>query len=80
LLLKLIGSDCYWYRTFRPHLPGVSRWQIDSLRELRNQVAHNDGEDPLLTTAALGLPYLYYVPMSLLRGRGARITLNLSTA
>ena len=58
LLLKLIGSDCYWYRTFRPRLPGISRWQIDSLRELRNRVAHNDGEDPLLTTAALGLPYL----------------------
>ena len=32
LLLKLIGSDCYWYRTFRPRLPGISRWQIDSLR------------------------------------------------
>ena len=58
LLLKLIGSDCYWYRTFRPRLPGISRWQIDSLRELRNRVAHNDGEDPLLTTAALGIPYL----------------------
>jgi hypothetical protein len=31
LVLKLIGSDCYWYRTFRPQLPGISRWQIDSL-------------------------------------------------
>lgn len=58
LLLKLIGSDCYWYRTFRPRLPGISRWQIDSLRELRNRVAHNDGEDPLLTSASLSLPYL----------------------
>lgn len=57
LLLKLIGADCYWYRTFRPRLPGISRWQIDSLRELRNRVAHNDGDDPLLTTASLGLPY-----------------------
>ena len=58
LLLKLIGSDCYWYRIFRPRLPGISRWQIDSLRELRNRVAHNDGEDPLLSTAALAVPYL----------------------
>lgn len=58
LLLKLIGSDSYWYRTFRPRLPGISHWQIDSLRELRNRVAHNDGEDPILTTASLALPYL----------------------
>ena len=58
LLLKLIGSDCYWYRTFRQRLPGISRWQIDSLRELRNRVAHNDGGDPLLTTASLSVPYL----------------------
>ncbi len=58
LLLKLIGSDCYWYRTFRPRLAGISHWQIDSLRELRNRVAHNDGEDPLLTTASMAVPYL----------------------
>ena len=58
LLLKLIGSDCYWYRTFSPVLSGISRWQIDSLRELRNRVAHNDGTDPLLTSAPLLLPYL----------------------
>ena len=58
LLLKLIGSDCYWYRTFAPRLSGISRWQIDSLRELRNRVAHNDGTDPLLTSAPLLLPYL----------------------
>jgi serine/threonine-protein kinase len=58
LLLKLIGSDCYWYRTFRPQLPGISRWQIDSLRELRNRVAHNDGGDPLFSKSALLLPYL----------------------
>lgn len=57
LLLKLIGSDCYWYRTFRPRLPGISRWQIDSLRELRNRVAHNDGGDPLFTRPSLLLPY-----------------------
>jgi serine/threonine-protein kinase len=59
LLLKLIGSDCYWYRTFRPQLPGISRWQIDSLRELRNRVAHNDGGDPLFSRPALLLPYLH---------------------
>jgi ABC-type phosphate/phosphonate transport system substrate-binding protein len=58
LLLKLIGSDCYWYRTFRPRLPGISRWQIDSLRELRNRLAHNDGADPLFTRSSLLLPYL----------------------
>lgn len=58
LLLKLVGSDCYWYRTFRPRLPGISRWQIDSLRELRNRVAHHDGGDPLFSRAALLLPYL----------------------
>ena len=58
LLLKLVGSDCYWYRTFKQRLPGISHWQIDSLRELRNRVAHNDGEDPLLTTASLAHPYL----------------------
>ncbi len=58
LVLKLIGSDCYWYRTCRPQLPGISRWQIDSLRELRNRVAHNDGEDPLFSSASLVLPYL----------------------
>ena len=58
LLLKLIGSDCYWYRTFRPRLAGISRWQIDSLRDLRNRVAHNDGSDPLFTRPALLLPYL----------------------
>lgn len=58
LLLKLIGSDCYWYRTFRPQLPGISRWQIDSLRELRNRVAHHDGGDPLFSRPALLLPYL----------------------
>lgn len=58
LLLKLIGSDCYWYRTFRPRLAGISRWQIDSLRDLRNRVAHNDGSDPLFTGPALLLPYL----------------------
>ena len=57
LLLKLIGSDCYWYRTFRPRLAGISRWQIDSLRDLRNRVAHNDGSDPLFTRPALLLPY-----------------------
>jgi len=53
LLLELIGSDCYWYRTFRPRLPSISRWQIDSLRELRNRLAHNDGSDPLFKKAAL---------------------------
>lgn len=58
LLLKLIGSDSYWYRTFRPRLPGISRWQIDSLRELRNRVAHNDGSDPLFSKPSLLLPYL----------------------
>ena len=58
LLLKLIGSDCYWYRTFRPRLPGISRWQIDSLRELRNRLAHHDGGDPLFSRAALLVPYL----------------------
>lgn len=58
LLLKLIGSDCYWYRTFRPQLPGISRWQVDSLRELRNRLAHNDGADPLFTRPSLLLPYL----------------------
>lgn len=58
LLLKLIGSDCYWYRTFRPHLPGLSRWQIDSLRELRNRVAHHDGADPLFTRSSLLIPYI----------------------
>lgn len=58
LLLKLIGSDSYWYRTFRQQLPGISRWQIDSLRELRNRVAHNDGEDPLFTTPSRVIPYL----------------------
>lgn len=58
LLLKLIGSDCYWYRTFSPRLANISRWQIDSLRELRNRVAHHDGTDPLLTSAPLLLPYL----------------------
>ena len=58
LLLKLIGSDCYWYRTFRPRLAGISRWQIDSLRDLRNRVAHNDGSDPLFSRPALLLPYL----------------------
>ncbi len=58
LLLKLIGSDCYWYRTFSPRLPGISRWQIDSLRELRNRVAHNDGNDPLFTKDSLLVSYL----------------------
>jgi ABC-type phosphate/phosphonate transport system substrate-binding protein len=58
LLLKLIGSDCYWYRTFRPRLTGISRWQIESLRELRNRLAHNDGGDPLLSRPELLLPYL----------------------
>ena len=58
LLLKLIGSDCYWYRTFSPRLPGISRWQIDSLRELRNRAAHNDGADPLFSRPSLLLPYL----------------------
>ena len=58
LLLKLIGSDSYWYRTFRPKLPGICRWQIDSLRELRNRLAHNDGSDPLFTSSSLLLPYL----------------------
>jgi len=58
LLLKLMGSDCYWYRTFHPRLPGISRWQIDSLRELRNRVAHHDGGDPLFSRPALVLPYL----------------------
>lgn len=28
LLFKLIGSDCYGYRTFRPQLPGISRWSL----------------------------------------------------
>ena len=70
LLLKLIGSDCYWYRTFRPRLSGISRWQIDSLRELRNRVAHHDGTDPLFSRPALLLPYLNTMEQ-LLQGLGA---------
>lgn len=58
LLLKILASDSYWYRTFRLRLPGISHWQIDSLRELRNRVAHDDGDDPLLSNSALVLPYL----------------------
>jgi len=65
LLLKIIGSDAYWYRTFRHRLPGVSRWIIDSLRELRNRISHDDGADPLFRNQKLALQYLDHVKVVL---------------
>jgi len=65
LLLKIIDSDSYWYRTFRRKMPGVSRWVIGSLRELRNRVSHNDGTDPLFQDRALALQYLGHIEVVL---------------
>jgi ABC-type phosphate/phosphonate transport system substrate-binding protein len=47
IILRIIGSEGYWQRTFRLRLPGISLWMIDSLKELRNRIAHNDGKDLL---------------------------------
>nr|WP_272947994.1 PhnD/SsuA/transferrin family substrate-binding protein [Synechococcus elongatus] len=47
LLLKIIDQSCYWQAVFAERLPGISRWSIDSLRDLRNRIAHYDGKDPL---------------------------------
>ncbi len=40
---------------------GVGRWKIDSLREFRNRVSHNDGSDPLFIEKTVALPYLLHV-------------------
>ena len=58
LLLKIIGSESYWQRTFRLRLPGVSLWMIDSLKDLRNRIAHDDGTDPLFLNRQLVLQLL----------------------
>ncbi|QFZ92229.2 PhnD/SsuA/transferrin family substrate-binding protein [Synechococcus elongatus] len=47
LLLKIIDQNRYWQSIFERRLPGISRWSIDSLRDLRNRIAHYDGHDPL---------------------------------
>jgi ABC-type phosphate/phosphonate transport system substrate-binding protein len=65
LLLKIIDSDSYWYRTFRRRMPGVSRWVVGSLRELRNRVSHNDGTDPLFHDRVLALQYLSHIEVVL---------------
>ena len=65
LLLKIIDSDSYWYRTFRRRMPGVSRWVIGSLRELRTRVSHNDGTDPLFHNRSLALQYLGHIELVL---------------
>lgn len=47
LLLKIIDQNRYWQSIFERRLSGISRWSIDSLRDLRNRIAHYDGNDPL---------------------------------
>jgi hypothetical protein len=55
--LKLLVDSYYWNLlfcdTFRPR----NRWRIDSLRDLRNRLAHDQGDDPLFQSpqSALGL-------------------------
>ena len=61
LLLKIISSESYWHKTFRPKMIGVSRWKIDSLRDFRNRIAHNDGADPLFRDGSVALPYLQHI-------------------
>jgi ABC-type phosphate/phosphonate transport system substrate-binding protein len=58
LLLRIIGSEANWQRTFRNKLPGTSLWMIDSLRDLRNRIAHDDGSDPLFKNRQLTLQLL----------------------
>lgn len=50
LLLKIIDDKKYWPAVFQKRLPGIARWQISSLRELRNRYAHYDGQDPLFNS------------------------------
>lgn len=58
LLLKILDDDVYWKQLFQLRLPGISRWVIDSLRELRNRIAHDDGQDPIFSSTALTIQYL----------------------
>jgi len=53
LLLRIISSEAYWHSTFRLQLPGISPWMIDSLKDLRNRIAHNDGTDLLFNDEQL---------------------------
>jgi hypothetical protein len=42
ILLRIIGSEAYWQRTFRVRLPGISLWMIDGLKELRNSTQRRE--------------------------------------
>jgi ABC-type phosphate/phosphonate transport system substrate-binding protein len=64
-ILRIIGSEAYWHRTFRLRLPGISLWMIDSLKELRNRIAHNDGKDLLFKDRQLVLQMLVSMQMLL---------------
>jgi ABC-type phosphate/phosphonate transport system substrate-binding protein len=65
ILLRIIGSEAYWQRTFRVRLPGISLWMIDGLKELRNRIAHNDGKDLLFKDRQLVLQMLVSMQMLL---------------
>ena len=39
----------------------MGRWKIDSIREFRNRISHNDGSDPLFTQKTVAIPYLQHI-------------------
>lgn len=57
LLLKLLVDSYYWNLLFCDAFKARNRWRIDSLRDLRNRLAHDQGDDPLFQSpqSALGL-------------------------
>lgn len=57
LLLKLLVDSYYWNLLFCDTFRARNRWRIDSLRDLRNRLAHDQGDDPLFQSpqSALGL-------------------------
>lgn len=57
LLLKLLVDSYYWNLLFCNTFRARNRWRIDSLRDLRNRLAHDQGDDPLFQSpqSALGL-------------------------
>ncbi len=57
-LLKLLSDTYYWKILFSQRFGSGSRWRIDSLRDLRNRLAHDQGEDPLFRSRPSVLGYL----------------------
>jgi len=58
LLLKLMVEPFYWNLLFSSTFSAKNRWRIDSLRYLRNCIAHDQGDDPLFKSLRSALSFL----------------------